>query len=86
MARLLQRTINHYKTLIDDQRQCIVHFAIGGMIFLTGMVLILLADHTIAPSLKQELITLCGAILVGGGFFWAISSHICLMISRFKNF
>jgi len=67
----------------DNQQQNIWIFTCGAVLFFIGMGLILFADHSLAPSLAQELIALFGLLLSIVGGSTAAFGYISLSVLRF---
>lgn len=57
-------------------------FKLGAILFTVGFIIIYLTHQTIAPSVKQELLMLCGVIITGVGFVIALAAHIRMLITR----
>lgn len=65
---------------------CYRQFRLGTVIFFCGMVTIYMASQIIEPSLKQELVTLAGLLLVAVGFVIAIFAQARILFSRLYHF
>lgn len=61
-------------------------FRIGATFFCVGLIIIYLANQTIPPSLKQEVIIAIALFIAVIGFFIAIMAHIRMIISRIFSF
>lgn len=61
-------------------------FRAGLIYFSVGMMIILMANQSLEPSLRQDLVTLAGLVMVIIGFFIAIMSHMRLIIGRIVQF
>ncbi len=86
MSRVIHSVLRYAKSLINDQRKCIVQFSYGTIVFLFGMITIVVGDYGLSPSVKQEIVVLVGVVLSGAGLFLVITAHICMMIFRLKHF
>ncbi len=59
----------------------------NGLIYFTvGFMIVFFAQANLPPSLKQELITLFGIIMIAIGFFIAMMAQIRMIISRIVKF
>ncbi len=61
-------------------------FTTGGFVFCAGLMVILLADALLAPSLQQELTTLLGLLLMGLGSFFALMGYLAISLLRILLF
>ncbi len=61
-------------------------FRSGLIYFSVGLIVIYLAQSNLQPSLRQEIVTLCGIALLACGFFIAMMAHIRMIISRIVRF
>ncbi len=61
-------------------------FRNGAIFFAVGLIIIYFASSNLPPSLKQELITLFGLIMMGYGFVIAMMAQIRLIIGRIYQF
>jgi|GEM_PF-988481 len=57
-------------------------FKLGAVLFTVGFIIIYLTNQTIDPSIKQEILVLCGVIITGIGFIIALSAHVRMLITR----
>lgn len=77
--------IHHLRLLVNNPRTSLILFAIGSVTFLLGMSAIMVAEHYMQDSIKQELFTLFGMLVASIGFILGFSGYFCFIISRFKN-
>ena len=68
--------------LFRDDRLRIKHFAISGLVFLSATPCSTGAETNIAPSLRQELISLACLMIGGLAFCWAMLMQILFILSR----
>lgn len=61
-------------------------FTTGGFVFCAGLMVILLADAMLAPSLQQELTTLLGLSLTGLGALIALAGYLAISLLRILLF
>ena len=54
----------------------------GGLIFVFGVLMIMVADRVIAESLAQEIVALFGLILAGCGVLWTLVGYLSMSILR----
>lgn len=71
--------------IIDEPRKTLRLFALGALLFVTGMGVIQWGNHFMSPSIEQEITVLFGLIIAGAGFFTAITAQVFLILNRFKN-
>lgn len=76
------RLVTWLKRHTEDDRQSLARFTTGGFSFAAGMMVIILADQLLDPSLSQEWVSLIGLILVVIGALTALWGY--LKISLFK--
>lgn len=70
------------KAQTEDPRKSMSHFTGGGFLFAGGMMILILSEQLLDPSLKQELIALFGVMVIGLGLILALWGY--LSISLFK--
>ena len=68
--------------LFRDDRLRIMHFAISGLVFFISYTLLYWCETNIAPSLRQELISLACLMIGGLAFCWAMVMQILFILSR----
>lgn len=91
MAKKIRRWLAQGKAALDIYYSApltlvFYRFRNGLIYFSVGLVIIILANQTLPPSLKQDLITLAGLILAIIGFVLAMLSHMRLIIGRFYRY
>jgi len=69
----------HYQAPLEHSFR---RFRNGIIYFTVGFIVVYLAQTNLAPSLKQELITLAGLIMIAIGFFIAMMAQVRMIISR----
>ena len=79
IRQLLSR---HYRAPLSEMFK---QFRLGVGLFVCGLVVLYIAHHQISPSLKQEIVTLGGLMLIGIGFLTAMLAHVRMLISRLLN-
>jgi hypothetical protein len=70
----------YFATPAEKIFQC---FKLGAVIFFGGLVLMYSANQLLKPSLSQEIVTLIGLLLIGGGFLYAMAAQVRMLIGRF---
>lgn len=73
----------HY---ITPPEKVFPRFKLGAMIFLLGLIVIYCGTQLLEPSLLQEVNTLVGLLLVGGGFLMALMAQVRMVIGRVLRF
>ncbi|SMF43755.1 hypothetical protein SAMN02745866_02795 [Alteromonadaceae bacterium Bs31] len=73
----------HYSAPLS---QTFKQFRSGAIFFAVGLIIVYLANTTLPPSAKQELIVLLGLLIAIGGFTVAMLAHIRMLISRALKF
>ncbi|MFT6389565.1 MAG: hypothetical protein ACJAUP_002958 [Cellvibrionaceae bacterium] len=61
-------------------------FKLGAVIFFMGLVIMYGANQLLVPSLAQEIVTLVGLLLIGGGFILALMTQIRMLVGRILRF
>jgi hypothetical protein len=69
---------------LSDQ-EIFKRFVIAVFVFALGAMLILHAESSIPPSIKQEVIALIGLILACSGGAYAFIHYLALLFSRFRR-
>lgn len=75
-----------YRHYSAPQIQIFKTLRTGFIVFFSGLVTLYIANTNIAPSLRQEILTLLGILACGIGFLVAITAYIRLVISRIVIF
>jgi hypothetical protein len=73
----------HYSAPLS---QVFKQFRTGATFFAVGLIIIYLANSTLPPSTKQEIIVLLGLFIAIGGFIVAMLAHIRMLIARLYGF
>ena len=71
--------------IIDEPRKTLRLFALGALLFVTGMGVIQWGNHFMGASIEQEIAVLFGLIIAGAGFITAITAQIILIVYRFNT-
>ncbi len=74
---------HHYSAPLS---QSFHKFRNGLIYFTVGFMIVFFAQSNLQPSLKQELITLFGLVMIAIGFFIAMMAQIRMIISRIVTF
>ena len=75
-----------YEHYITPPEKIFPRFKLGAAIFLFGLIVIYAGHQLLQPSLAQELMTLLGLVLIGGGFLYAMLVQVRMLIGRFLRF
>ena len=86
IATLLKALNIYYSAPLEKSFK---QFRTGAIFFGVGLITVFLANQTMPPSLKQEIIIALALFIAAVGFLVAIMAHIRMIISRvwlfFKN-
>ena len=78
-----KRLYEHYTLPPED---IFPQFKLGAVIFFMGLVVMYAGNQLLDPSLAQEIVTLIGLLLIGGGFILALMTQIRMLIGRILRF
>ncbi len=76
------RTLDWLKQHTQDAHRALSQFTGGGFLFVSGIMIILLADRMIPDGIKQEMIALFGLVLVILGAILALWGYMSISIFR----
>ena len=65
-----------------NPRIALIKMIQGGLIFVFGVLIVMVADRVIAESLAQEIMALFGLILAGCGVLWTLVGYLSMSILR----
>jgi len=65
-----------------NPRVALIKMIQGGLIFVFGVLIVMVADRVIAESLAQEVMALFGLILAGCGVLWTLVGYLSMSILR----
>lgn len=65
-----------------NPRVALIKMIQGGLIFVFGVLIVMVADRVIAESLAQEIMALFGLILAGCGVLWTLVGYLSMSILR----
>ncbi|WP_394169640.1 hypothetical protein [Saccharospirillum alexandrii] len=68
------------KARTPEPEVALKRFTTGGFVFCAGLMVILLADAMLTPTLQQELTTLLGLLLMGLGSFFALMGYLAISL------
>lgn len=83
LGRILRGLKDYYSAPLTTTFK---QFRSGLIYFSVGMIIIYLAQVNLQYSLKQELVTVAGVVLVAAGFLIAMMAQIRMIISRIVVF
>ncbi|MEP7730522.1 hypothetical protein [Marinomonas primoryensis] len=66
----------------NNPRVALIKMIQGGLIFVFGVLILMVADRVIAESLAQEIVALFGLILAGCGVLWTLVGYLSMSILR----
>jgi hypothetical protein len=66
----------------NNPRVALIKMIQGGLIFVFGVLIVMVADRVIAESLTQEIMALFGLILAGCGVLWTLVGYLSMSILR----
>tara|TARA_R110001599_G_scaffold5266_5_gene26506 strand:+ start:5320 stop:5586 length:267 start_codon:yes stop_codon:yes gene_type:complete len=66
----------------NNPRVALIKMIQGGLIFVFGVLILMVADRVIAESLAQEIMALFGLILAGCGVLWTLVGYLSMSILR----
>lgn len=66
----------------NNPRVALIKMIQGGLIFVFGVLIVMVADRVIAESLAQEIMALFGLILAGCGVLWTLVGYLSMSILR----
>tara|TARA_R110001592_G_scaffold74422_1_gene226293 strand:+ start:822 stop:1061 length:240 start_codon:yes stop_codon:yes gene_type:complete len=66
----------------NNPRIALIKMIQGGLIFVFGVLILMVADRVIAESLAQEIMALFGLILAGCGVLWTLVGYLSMSILR----
>ncbi len=75
--------LQHYLT---PPEEIFPRFKLGAVIFFWGLIVIYAGSQLLSPSLEQEIVTLCGVVLIGVGFLLALMAQVRMLIGRILRF
>ncbi len=81
----IYRLTGHIKELIAQPRLALLQFSCGCIVFFCGMLGIFAIEHSMTPSLQQELCTLASMAIAALGFIVAFIAYLCFIVSRFRT-
>ena len=66
----------------NNPRAALVKMIQGGLIFVFGVLILMVADRVIIESLTQEIMALFGLILAGCGVLWTLIGYLSMSVLR----
>jgi len=66
----------------NNPKLALIRMIQGGLIFVFGVLMLMVADRVIVESLAQEIMALFGLILAGCGVFWTLVGYLSMSIFR----
>jgi uncharacterized membrane protein YecN with MAPEG domain len=69
-------------TLGKNPKLALIKMIQGGLMFVFGVLILMVADRVIQASLTQEIIALLGLIIAGFGLLWTLIGYLSMSILR----
>jgi hypothetical protein len=66
----------------NNPRQALIKMTQGGLVFVFGVLMLMVADRVIVESLAQEIMALFGLILAGCGVLWTLFGYLSMSVLR----
>ncbi|MGO2354889.1 MAG: hypothetical protein ACTH58_09145 [Marinomonas foliarum] len=66
----------------NNPRQALIKMIQGGLVFVFGVLMLMVADRVIVESLAQEIMALFGLILAGCGVLWTLFGYLSMSVLR----
>ena len=66
----------------NNPRQALIKMIQGGLVFVFGVLMLMIADRVIVESLAQEIMALFGLILASCGVLWTLFGYLCMSVLR----
>ncbi|MCB5161637.1 hypothetical protein [Marinomonas algarum] len=66
----------------NNPRAALVKMIQGGIVFVFGVLILMVADRVVIASLEQEIMALFGIILAGAGVIWTFVGYFSMSILR----
>ncbi|MBR7887357.1 hypothetical protein J9B83_00275 [Marinomonas sp. A79] len=66
----------------NNPRAALVKMIQGGLVFVFGVLILMVADRVLLESLQQEILALFGLILAGLGVIWTFVGYLSMSVLR----
>ena len=66
----------------NNPRIALIKMIQGGLIFVFGVLVLMVADRVVVESLAQEVMALFGLILAGCGVLWTLFGYLSMSVLR----
>ncbi|WP_111639570.1 hypothetical protein [Marinomonas shanghaiensis] len=66
----------------NNPRSALIKMIQGGLVFVFGILMLMVADRVLAESFSQEIIALFGLILAGCGVLWTFVGYLSMSVLR----
>ncbi len=66
----------------NNPRLALMKMVQGGLVFVFGVLMLMVADNVLEASIPQEIIALLGLIIAGCGLFWTLVGYLSMSVLR----
>ncbi|MGO2512044.1 hypothetical protein [Marinomonas polaris] len=66
----------------NNPRVALIKMIQGGLTFVFGVLMLMVADRVVVESLAQEIIAIFGLILAGCGVLWTLIGYLSMSVLR----
>ena len=66
----------------NNPKAALVKMIQGGLIFVFGVLILMVADRMLVESIPQEIMALFGLILAGCGVLWTLIGYLSMSVLR----
>lgn len=72
----------HIMRLGKNPKLALIKMIQGGLMFVFGVLILMVADQVLQPSISQEIIALLGLIIAGVGLTWTLIGYLSMSVLR----
>ncbi|WOD06826.1 hypothetical protein [Marinomonas sp. GJ51-6] len=66
----------------ENPKLALIKMIQGGLMFVFGVLILMVADRVLQPSISQEIIALLGLIIAGVGLIWTLIGYLSMSVLR----
>lgn len=66
----------------ENPKLALIKMIQGGLMFVFGVLILMVADRVLQPSISQEIIALLGLIIAGIGLIWTLIGYLSMSVLR----
>lgn len=82
----MRRTIHKLAIKLgNNPKLALIKIIQGGLLFVFGVLILMVADQVVEESLAQEIMALFGLILAGLGALWTLIGYLSMSVFRIYN-